>query len=299
MKRLLQASFLILVGLLIWYLFLKPFELTSTLSYNTNEGTIFQTIKTWANSIPEIDMVEVSANDRMVQKVVSGDKIYSYLWEIEEQNDSLSKITISLTEPENRFFNKLSVPFTETAIETEGRKHLSGFNQVMKEHLENIKVTVVGIDTIDRFKCVYIALKTTQKGKAYGMMQSFSMLSSFVADNELDVGGVPFIEVTKWNEQEDTVHFNFGYPINEGQEPPKPDFFEYKWIEKVVGIKAVYNGNYITSDRAWYALQNYAEKNGLQTANKPIEFFYDNPNFGYREREWKAEVFLPLNIESL
>jgi len=39
---------------------------------------------------------------------------------------------------------------------------------------------------------------------------------------------------------------------------------------------------------------NYAKKHDLKTIGEPIEFFYNNPNFGGNELEWKAEIFLPV-----
>jgi len=59
-------------------------------------------------------------------------------------------------------------------------------------------------------------------------------------------------------------------------------------------LKAIYNGNYITSDRAWYALLDYAAKNGIAVTGLPIEIFNNNPNMGTNELEWETEIFMPL-----
>ena len=59
-------------------------------------------------------------------------------------------------------------------------------------------------------------------------------------------------------------------------------------------LMAIYNGNYITSDRAWYALLDYAEKNEIPITGLPLEIFYNNPNMGADEKNWKAEVFMPF-----
>jgi len=59
-------------------------------------------------------------------------------------------------------------------------------------------------------------------------------------------------------------------------------------------IKATYNGNYITSDRAWYSLLQYAKNNNLEVSQHLLEIFYSNPNMGGDELDWKAEIFLPI-----
>ena len=59
-------------------------------------------------------------------------------------------------------------------------------------------------------------------------------------------------------------------------------------------LMAEYNGNYITSDRAWYALLDYAEKNKLGVTGLPLEVFYNNPTLGGDALRWKAEIYIPL-----
>jgi len=39
---------------------------------------------------------------------------------------------------------------------------------------------------------------------------------------------------------------------------------------------------------------DYAEKNNLEVTGHPLEFFYNNPNMGGNELNWKAEIFMPL-----
>ncbi len=69
---------------------------------------------------------------------------------------------------------------------------------------------------------------------------------------------------------------------------------KYKQFNSVKALKAIYNGNYITSDRAWYALLDKAEGKNIELAKTPIEVFYNNPNFGGNELLWKAEIFMPI-----
>ena len=59
-------------------------------------------------------------------------------------------------------------------------------------------------------------------------------------------------------------------------------------------MKAEFNGNYIFSDRAWYELRDYAEKKGLKVTDKPLEIFFNNPNMGGDELQWKADIYMPL-----
>ena len=126
------------------------------------------------------------------------------------------------------------------------------------------------------------------------MMRSFPFINSVLVQNGLELNGVPFIEVTQWNMEKDSIAYNFCYPIIQSDSLPFIKGISYQTFQGKKALKAIYNGNYITSDRAWYALLDYAEKNNIEVENKPVEFFFNNPNMGGNELRWKAEVFLPL-----
>ena len=59
-------------------------------------------------------------------------------------------------------------------------------------------------------------------------------------------------------------------------------------------LQTEYNGNYITSDRAWYKLINSAKNKNIPIEKLPIEVYYTNPNFGGNELDRKAEIFVPI-----
>ena len=92
----------------------------------------------------------------------------------------------------------------------------------------------------------------------------------------------------------DSLHYNFGMPIIRSERLPMGTEIQYKRIFPKRALKAIYNGNYITSDRAWYALLDYAKNNSLEVDSTLIEVFHNNPNTGGDEENWKAEIYLPL-----
>jgi len=94
--------------------------------------------------------------------------------------------------------------------------------------------------------------------------------------------------------EEGNIEFNFCYPILQQETNPYHPEIIYKRIPSRPAIKAVYNGNYTTSDRAWYVLLDYAKQNNLEVTGLPVELFYNNPNMGGDELNWKAEIYMPL-----
>jgi len=94
--------------------------------------------------------------------------------------------------------------------------------------------------------------------------------------------------------ENNSLSYNFCNPIIRSEKLPNHPDIEYKRIFGKNALKAVYHGNYITSDRAWHALLDYAKENNIPVEKKPIEVFHNNPNMGGNELKWTTEVFMPI-----
>ena len=153
---------------------------------------------------------------------------------------------------------------------------------------------IIGEEQINSTFCACTTQTTTQFGKAQGMMKDFPLLDGILANNGVKLNGRPFLKVTNWDMAQENLTFDFCYPIIKTKILPQHPELIYKQFPSLTAIKAEYYGNYITSDRAWYALLDYANKNNLSVKALPIEVFYNNPNMGGDELKWKTEVYLPL-----
>ena len=45
------------------------------------------------------------------------------------------------------------------------------------------------------------------------MLRQLPLLEGFVVENEIELKGYPFIEITKWDRAQDSIHLRFGYPV--------------------------------------------------------------------------------------
>ena len=299
MKKIILFIGIILIVGVVWYLFIKPNDYQVNLKVKTFPGTINQIIKTWNNTLDGSKMIEQESGDllRLKQQIQFGDSIHIYSWHIVPETDSTSKVKVFIKDPQHSFKNKLTVPFSDTDFEKRSRKTLLDFNKKLNEHISNFKVKIIGKQHIDSTFCACTTQTTTQFGKARGMMKDFPLLDGFLATNGLKLNGRPFLEVTKWDMVKDSLTFNFCYPIIKSDTLPQHPDLSYKQSPLINAIKAEYYGNYITSDRAWYALLDYAKKNNLEINALPIEVFHNNPNMGGEELKWKTEVYLPLKSD--
>jgi effector-binding domain-containing protein len=280
-----------------WYIFMKSFDVRANFKVNAYPGSVVQVIKTWSAALPDSEILMQDSIFSIHQQIMVEEEKYLYEWNVELVQDSLSKIRLFISHEQLNVWERIKLPFVETKLERIAIGMIRNFRRAISEHLEITRVEISGLVNFDSVFCVCTPLVTSQRGKAYGMMENYSLLSYFVSDNELETAGVPTIEVNSWSMTQDRVKYNFCYPIKYKDSLPTGNGFFYKWITSKQALKATYNGNYITSDRAWFELLYYAVQNDIQIERRPIEVFYDNPNFGGNEQEWKAEIFLPIKTE--
>lgn len=294
MKKISAIIGFLTIGFLLWYFIIKPYDYLVTFKVKTTAGTINQSLKLWNTSLENSSPIQQENLKNLTQQIKIKDSTFNYDWSISSVNDSISKVNVYVTDIDHSFANKISIPLGTTDFEKRTQNTITDFIGKLKEHLNKIRVRVIGIDSTRTTYCAYIPMKGLQIEKARGMMQNYSLLTSVLSAENIEMNGTPFVEITNWNTQNDSIAYNFCFPVIKSDSLPIDPRIQYKQYSGVKALKASYNGNYITSDRAWYALLEYAENNGIEIANKPLEVFYSNPNFGGDELQWEAQIYLPI-----
>lgn len=288
------VAFLLLI-FLVWYLFLKPYDYSVSITSKTFPGAINQSIKLWGNANKNTVLLQQKDFLNIDQQLSFNDSIFQCQWRITPINDSTSNIKVYVKDVGHSLMNKLRIPFFNTNFEKRTKRTILDFNNLLNGHIEKFRVTVVdSLQQLPDTYCAYIPLKASQLSKAKGMMQNYPILSTVLVDNNVELNGKPFLEITNWNREVDSISYNFCYPIIKSDSLPQNGIIEYRKFNGTKAIKAIYNGNYITSDRAWYVLLAYAKKNGIKVSETPVEVFFSNPNIGGNEIEWIAEIYMPL-----
>jgi len=294
MIRLVWALAIGVVLILAWYLFLRPFEYEVNFRAKTLPGDVIETIRIWDRTLENSRILAVDSTYALTQELRMNDHVYTYHWRYEVVNDTTTKVSIEITEPTRTILNKLLIPFTEQPIEKDARDISYQFVEILRSHLDITDVKIEGeSETLSKF-CACTTLETAQTDKANGMMRDYRLLTAFVGDYNLVLDGPPIVEVTNWNHNEGKLTFDFCFPIVKDSNLPVVEEIKFKELKSRKALKAVYHGNYITSDRAWYALKHYAVVNDYEIEGAPLEYFYNNPNMGSNEKEWKAEIYLPV-----
>ena len=294
MKKVILVLLPLLVAGLLWYLFIKPYDYLVTFKARTFPGTINQSIKTWNSTLKDAQLVNQEGITHLEQNIKFSDSTYLYQWDIIPLTDSTSKVKVYVKDLDHSLQNKIAIPFFNTDFEKRTISTVKDFSEKLNEHIDNFRVKVTGKKELAASYCAYVSVKTNQFGKAKGMMYNYPLLNTILANNGIELNGRPFIEITEWDKETDSIHYDFCYPIIKSDSLPEHPDLKYKQFNSRNALMAVYNGNYITSDRAWYALMDYAGKNDIQVTGLPVEVFQNNPNMGGDALTWKAEIYLPL-----
>lgn len=278
----------------LWYV-IKPYDYTVAFKSKANIGTINQTLKLWNANLKQSEPIQQIALNELVQIIKMDATQYVLHWKLDRVNDSTTQINIGIKDPKHSLNNRIDILFNASDFEKKVKQTMNDFILVLSTHLEKFDIQIIGKATFPSTYCAYIPIKTKQFLKAKGMMETYGVLSNFLIENEVVLNGQPMVEVISWDTETDSIFFNFCFPILKKENLPVHPVVKYKEIKGLNAIKALYHGNYITSDRAWYSVIDYAKSNSIPLKNAPIEIFKNNPTIGGNELNWQAEIYLPID----
>lgn len=298
-KKTTIAITVILASILIWYLFIKKYDYVVTFKEKTAPGTIFQGTLDWGDNIKNQDFIEskiISGTpfSKIVQELKTLDSTIVFEWFYKGINDSTTQVKVGVINPKHSILNRIRLPFSSVGIKQFAINKVVQFKKGLDQHLEKHKVKINGFSEIPRQFCAYIQLESDLQNKAQQMIANNSNIMVFLKENNIEIIGKPFLEVNDWDIPNQKIKYNYCFPVKKQDSLPGHNEIKFKNIVARKSIKATYYGNYRTSDRAWFALYDYALRNHLKIEEKPFEIFYDNPFSGGNELEWKAEIYMPI-----
>jgi len=301
MKRLKYIGLALIFIFLIWYFFIKQYDYLVRFEINTSPGNVYKSLEEFNFTKSRSDSFSYRINDKVPFSWINEDVTIDSLninfdWKFNSLNDSTSLVKIGLTENQNSLFNRLTAPFIATKFKRASLKVIKDFKTGMDFQLkEKIKVTIKDIDTIPSLTYAYIELENVKmEDKAKEMIKNNATLLAFITEHGLKKGNFPFVIIEDWNLVEETIDFRYCFPIVSKDTLPLNSEIKYDKTQSRPALKAEYNGNYRTSDRGWFALDEYAKRHNLMIQTNPIEFFKNDPHIGGNELEWVAEIYMPL-----
>jgi effector-binding domain-containing protein len=290
----------VLLSFLGWYFLLKQSDYTITFKANAATGTISQGIKEWTTTQSKnrneiYTVLEKRNYDFIKQQMKKGNAEMEYTWNMKSINDSMTNVTIGIKDLNNSFYNRLTAPFVSTKFRTEQIDKIKSFKMGLEDHIDDFKIRIDGERSSKEMYVAYISLKSVLQEKAQTMIGNDPKIVGYLDKNKIKIIGYrPYLEITDWDEDKEIVSFNYCFPIAKNTKYVPDSNVKFKIIPAMKGLQATYFGNYRTSDRAWFALLDYAKRHDLKLENKPLEHFLANPFNGGNELEWETKIIIPF-----
>jgi effector-binding domain-containing protein len=284
---------------LVWYLFIKENDYTISFKVKAATGTIFQGIKEWSdiNSKKENEknIIIEKRNFDFIKQRITKDKIQlEYTWNMVTLNDSVTKVNVGINELGHSLYNKITAPFFKTAFKEQQINKITTFKDGLNDHIKKFKIKINGEGTSKEIFVAYISLKSVLQEKAQTMIENDGLITGFLYTHNIKITGRPYVEITHWDLEREHLEFNYCFPINKSTKIIADKDVKFKTIPAIKGLKATYFGNMRTSDRSWFALMDYAKKEGYELNNKPLEHCLANPFDGGDEITWETQVIIPF-----
>lgn len=283
----------------IWYLFVKSNDFDIVIHAKTSPGTIYQSVLDWNTGLNKGDVSTVILKKRAFSQIVHT-YIYESIqlemdWTIIGVNDSISTVTIGVTDLNNSVRTRLHKLFASTPIEELIQQEFTGFNAMLISHLDEFDVKIIGReDTPERY-VAYVNVSCFHDQKAAQMINNSTYINSFLQDNEIDLISNPFLEILEWNTNTGQLNFNFCFPINHRIDFPKHKTIKYKKVSSKKSLKATFHGNYSFTDKAWFALYAYVEDKPIVPLHTITEIFLENPHTtAEKDISWEAAIYLEI-----
>ncbi len=297
MKKVVIVIITLLLGLAVWYLYIKKYDYEISFKANAAPGSVYDQVKNLRSSAKTNDIKEIYPYESLQQKIVV-DKIPVTLeWNFKSIGDTVTKIDVGIISQDHSFTNRLNVLIGASTIIDSVKSNLIDFRKKIMNYTNSFMVVIDGEAELPEMEFISVSSKTKRYRKANEMMRSNAYLYPMLTKNDIQKTGFPFVNISNWDTKTDSIHLDFGFPIRYQDSLPVGSGINVGKIKSKKALKATYHGNYRNSDEAWFVLLAYARKNDILVENTPLEIFYNNPMQGGNELEWKAEIFLPIKDE--
>jgi effector-binding domain-containing protein len=287
---------------LIWYFAVKESDYCISFKVKAATGTVFQGIQEWTaaqilKDREKYTLIEKRDFEFIKKKMEKENVQMEYVWDISSINDSISKLSVGIKDLNQSWYNKITVPFYNTDFKKEQIRKITDFKKGLDDHLQKFKVVIDGETSTKEVSVAYISLESSLQRKAQNMISNNAAITGFLVNHKIEIKGRPYVEVTKWNLDKQILQFNYCFPVDKNTKVIFDEVIKFKSLPALHGLKATYYGNFRTSDRAWFALLDYAKIKNIKIKHQVLEHFQANPFNGGDELQWKTEIMMPFKVD--
>lgn len=301
MSKLKSFKYVLLLTLFLgglWYFFIKDYNYKVTFKIHQVPSIVYSHLIKWNHSeLPNnkvVTILEQVPFNEVKQNLTIGDSTLNIRWQLKKIDDSTTLVTAKIKDMEHSFIQNLQVPFSKNIFVKQSISAVKNFSETLLENKKNYKLSAITQEKTPANFCAYITLQSSTEEKASAMVKNIPNIMNYIKDNDIKLTGSPFVEITNWDIEKDSITFNFCFPIERKNTYPDTQEVLFKETKQKDALKITFNGNYKISDMAWYQIIDYAHNNNIAIEKLPLEFFLNDPHGGGDPLKWVAHVYLPI-----
>ena len=301
MKSILHIVLLSLLALVLavfLFLYSRPCDYSVGFTTDAKPDVVYYHLLNW-RTWNRKQQAQIKVRDKhpvshMEHRVVLPDTLLDFRWEIKNLDDSLTKVSACVSDPGRKLKNRLTARVLPTAFKKSVQYNVLDIMRKLESMRETFDFSFEGPAKFEARHCVYMSVRCPVRQKAHLMIATVSDLNQFVRQNELGLDGDPFLLIHNWELGDDSVFFDFCFPVQHIDAIPFHPQISYRYVEEMQACKSVFHGNYSISDISWLNLAKGLEEAGHSPSGTLIEVYLNDPHSGGNELEWKAEIFLGI-----
>ena len=270
---------IVLLLVAVWYFFLKRWDYKVIFTVPSHSSLAYDFIKNhhdWNGKTikPEsLHFIQEEPWGYLRSELNLKDTTYFFDWHLEQKNDSVTKISMGVSDKDRNLANRLDILFSHAKFKRSIKQNAIIIRDKITERNKEFRYVFAGLDSVVEVPCVVISSKTLVCNKADEMIRNVTMINLFVKDNELGLNGNPMVLVKSWTPWSDSIDFDFCFPILYPDLVPIHPEIKLKKVSCSLALHADFYGNYSYSNYSWNRLYEEAQKRGAATTGRIVEIF--------------------------
>ncbi|SDS04223.1 GyrI-like domain-containing protein [Gramella sp. MAR_2010_147] len=227
-----------------------------------------------------------------------GESTSEVYWEFEPQGDStLVKWGMM---GEQTFMEKAAFIFQDESLAEMMQPMFSkGLNNLQEEITVKMNSYTINIDGITQHGGGYYMYITTASKISQvsdRMEKMVTEVGNFMATNNIEQVGKPFILYNEWNEDQGTAIYSAAYFTPSEVVTTTESSILNGFMPNQRTLKTTLKGDYKNLKEAWDSSYAYLQKNGLKAAEnaKAFEVYITGPKDNANPAEWITNIYIPL-----
>lgn len=237
-------------------------------------------------------------HQELTLKTSKGERKSKILWKFDEI-DGNTDVTWTIM-GNHSLIDKAYNSITSTDFNADMHKRKkSVLENISNEVAENMKQYSIHVDGITQYGggyYMYVTSAAKQGQVRDKMIPMMGEVERFIARNNLNDAGNPFILYNEINNSNNTVIFSTGFPVKEQVITPQTSPVLCDFMEPVIAVKTSLKGNYDHFPEAYEKARKFLSENGYQEdlARKVFEIYVTNSEKAANPAEWLTEIYIPI-----